>query len=244
MDVWLIFSSVHIFRMSDIEYDVDDVIEREVRWPRTLPSRPPIRSLVSLSAGPMTPPPTLPADIKKAGEKAEEELAAAQAAVMAADKEVAAITEQLTKISTVEANRWNRRAANFTEKNKIEGKLGVAQEKRSAALAKQAALNADTQLLRGIIRLHEQTVEAYADYEKWIFSSWTDEFGDETPILSLDEMCGTPELREGNIIRYHLEPGFDVNSIYRRLRLGGFQRVRVLDSRYSGRWVEVSVNKI
>ena len=231
-------------KMSDNEYDVDDLVEREVHWPRSLPSRPPIRSLVSLAATPMTPPPTLPADIKKAGEKAEEELAAASNAVALAEKEVAAITEQLTKISTVEANRWNRRTANFVEKNKIEGKLGVAQEKRSAALAKEAALNADTQLLRGIIRLHQQTVEAYADYEKWIFSSWKDEFGKETPILSLDEIGGTPELREGNVIRYHLEPGFDVNSIYRRLRMGGFQRVRVLDSTYYGRWVEVSVSKI
>jgi hypothetical protein len=217
--------------MSDDEYDSP----REVRWPRSLPSRPPLRSLISLSAGPMTAPLPLSADIQKAGVKAEEELVAAGAAVTAAEKEVAAITEQLKNISTVDANRWNRRASNMSERNKVEALLSLAQEKRSAAVAKQTALNAETQLVRGIIRLHEQAIEAYADYEKDLFASWKDEYGEETAITA-DEIGGTPEA-VGGFVRYHLEPGTDVNSIYRRLRLGGAPKVRVLDTSRSC-WVE------
>lgn len=210
--------------MSDDEYDSP----REVSWSRSLPSRPPLRSLIGLTAGAMTAPLPLSADIQKAGVKAEEELAAAGVAVVAAEKEVAAITEQLKNISTVDANRWNRRAANVSEKSKIEAQLMLAQERRSAAIAKQTALNAETQLVRGIIRLHEQTIEAYAEYERDLFASWKDEYGEEAA-MTVDEIGGTPEA-VGGFVRHHLPVGTDVNAIYRRLRLGGAPKVRVLDT--------------
>jgi hypothetical protein len=207
-------------------------------WPRVIPSRPPIQSLIRLTAGSMTAPIPLSADIKNAGKKAEEDMVSVSLEITAAEKEVATISEQLKNISAVDVNRWNRRSTNMSERNKVEGMLRIAQEKRSAAIAKQTVLNTETQLVRGIIRLQEQTEEAYADFEKEMFLLWKREYGEETPITSIEQIGGTREVLEGGLVRHHMPLGTDVTSIYRRLRMGGYSKVRILDTQ-SECWVEV-----